>query len=176
MKVEGGAYARGEGGGRNMRERRPRVGAHRVERRCGRGVLLAEGDDSSGQGQHGAEMGVAGAAVPDGFVADPVFLLRERKGDKRGGEKVVRRAGEMIQGARADPEVYIAKTEHGRARGAQVFAGAEEEKETKHETVRCGARKRGGFGVGRGPHQGDHIQGQGFHARGGFIIAFPSLE
>ena len=36
----------------------------------------------------GAKIGMAGTAMPDGFIANPIFLFRERQCDKSGGQQV----------------------------------------------------------------------------------------
>lgn len=100
--------------------------------------------------------------MPDGFIANTIFLLRERQSDKGRGKEVRVRAGGVGEGARANPELDVAQAEKGWPGKAEVLARAEQEKEAENEALRRRPRKWGGFGVGCGPDLGDNAKRKGF--------------
>ncbi len=85
--------------------------------------------------------------MPNGFVADAIFLPRKREGDERGSLEISDRARKQVEDTGADAECDVALTEEG-IQGivweTEVFARAKQEEEALHETIRSGA---GGWGV-----------------------------
>jgi hypothetical protein len=50
------------------------------------------------------EDGVVGTAMTNGFIANPILLIREGQANESGDQEVCRGTGEGIQGSRTDPE------------------------------------------------------------------------
>jgi hypothetical protein len=67
-----------------------------------------QGKDAGDKTQNRTEGGVVGAAMPNGFVADAIFLPRKREGDERGVLEIGDRARKQVEGTGANPEYDVA--------------------------------------------------------------------
>ena len=132
-----------------------------------RGLERAEREDPGDQTQDGAKSGVAGTAVADGLVPNPILLSSKGEGDEGGGLEICDRAVIVPKGAGSHPKGEVFEAEQ-RVQGiighAEVLARPEEEKETDGEKGRGGERGERIGTVGEGDHLRQKRGWQRFYA------------
>jgi hypothetical protein len=93
--------------------------------------MRAKRDDAERQGVDGAQVGMAAPAVPDGFVADTVFLTIEGESNKRRSEDVGVGTRGVVQRPTANPKADIPEAELGVPGCAEVFTRPEQKEKAK---------------------------------------------
>ena len=137
-------------------------------------MVTPEGDNPGDEAKDRAQARVATASMANSLIMDTILLTSERQSGKRGGLKIGNRAREKVEGAGADPEFNVTKTEEG-VEGliwkAEVLARPEQKIEGEDEAFSCHQRLRGLLLIGEINRLGEQGKGKGFDS-GGWVIRF----
>ena len=96
-----------------------------------RGGVVSEMENATDGRENWAELGVSTAVETDNFAADAIFLVGESERDEGGGANLGGGSSENVEATTTKEELNVTEAEgSGVGRGAGVFTGAEEEKES----------------------------------------------